>query len=137
VSYGEHDRSVEASMKSLIAAFWLMSLAWQVVAQAAPAHDPARIAGVVDGLVVQAMETHNAPGAVVAVVGPQGLIHAGSHGIARLTPEETPVTAETLFRLASISKTLRLHRGHAAGGTGRTGSRRSRQRPSARGPAAP
>jgi CubicO group peptidase (beta-lactamase class C family) len=62
------------------------------------------VSGLADGLVLQAMAQHDTPGAVIAVIGPDGLTHSRGFGIARAAPEETPVTTKTLFRLGSVSK---------------------------------
>lgn len=88
----------------LIATIWCMGGA--KAAAPRPPIDPTRIAGLADGLMAQGMASHSVPGAVVAIVGPDGVIHQRGYGVARLAPQIEPVTPDTPFQIASISKTF-------------------------------
>lgn len=54
-------------------------------------------------LVSEVFEQTNIPGMAVAVVGPQGVIWSAGYGFANVE-EELPVTADTPFMLASVTK---------------------------------
>ena len=68
--------------------------------------DRLRLEGVVDGLMDEFMGDFNVAGATVAVVQDGQTLLAKGYGEARLTPAPRPVDADTLFQVASISKTF-------------------------------
>lgn len=76
-------------------------------AQSAPGGDldQVRIASFVDGVMAQAMGDSDAPGAAIAIVKDGRVIMAKGYGLARLEPAAQQADAETLFQVASISKT--------------------------------
>ena len=68
--------------------------------------DRVRLEGVVDGLMAEGMGDFNVAGATVAVVQDGQTLLAKGYGEARLKPTPRPVDADTLFQVASISKTF-------------------------------
>lgn len=91
----------------------LVGLFSQGVALAAPAAPPpikafdrVRLEGVVDGLMAEGMGDFNVAGATVAVVQDGQTLLAKGYGEARLKPTPRAVDADTLFQVASISKTF-------------------------------
>eukprot|EP01037_Dinobryon_pediforme_P014533 gene14533-14656_t len=91
----------------------LLGLFVQSAALAAPTTSPpvktfdrVRLEGVVDGLMAEGMGDFNVAGATVTVVQDGQTLLAKGYGEARLTPTPRPVDADTLFQVASISKTL-------------------------------
>jgi len=91
----------------------LLGLSVQSAALAAPTTSPpvktfdrVRLEGVVDGLMAEGMGDFNVAGATVTVVQDGQTLLAKGYGEARLTPTPRPVDADTLFQVASISKTL-------------------------------
>ena len=59
-----------------------------------------------DGTVKTAMEDHHLPGVTISVVQNGRLILAKGYGLARTDPPQAVVADQTLFRIASISKTI-------------------------------
>ena len=59
----------------------------------------------IDTLVIDAMNEHTLPGAAVGIVRDGELIYAKGFGLADFK-EQRPVTADTVFRIGSISKTF-------------------------------
>ena len=85
-----------------------IAAAWLGVASAqppAPPLDHARVEAFVDGAVTQAMRTDHIAGVSVAVVDRSGVVMAKGYGMAALSPRRA-VDVDTLFRVASISKTV-------------------------------
>ncbi len=74
-----------------------------VVSAPAPALDPALVAEI-EALVAQAMEQGQIPGAAIGIVENGELVYANGFGMADLA-SDTPVTPQTLFQIASVSKT--------------------------------
>jgi CubicO group peptidase (beta-lactamase class C family) len=70
-----------------------------------PALDKARVEAFVDGAVAQAMRTDHIAGVTVAIVDRSGIVMTKGYGVASLAPAR-PVSADTLFRIGSISKTV-------------------------------
>jgi CubicO group peptidase (beta-lactamase class C family) len=64
-----------------------------------------RVASFVDGVMAQAMGESDAPGAAITIVKDGRVILAKGYGVARLDPAPRPADAQTLFQVASISKT--------------------------------
>ncbi len=59
----------------------------------------------VDSLVARALEAFDTPGMAVAVVHGDDLLYAKGHGVRRVGGSE-PVTADTLFQIASLTKAI-------------------------------
>ncbi|MFZ4071949.1 MAG: serine hydrolase domain-containing protein [Caulobacterales bacterium] len=64
-----------------------------------------RVASFVDGVMAQAMAESDAPGAAITIVKDGRVLMAKGYGVARLAPAPLSTDAETLFQVASISKT--------------------------------
>lgn len=71
----------------------------------AQSFDPARVEGYADGFMRQAMESNEVAGATIAVVKDGRIILTKGYGIARASPTIQRTNADTLFQIASISKT--------------------------------
>ena len=91
----------------------MVGLSLQSAAFAAPippqpvkTFDRVRLEGVVDGLMAEGMGDFNVAGATVAVVQDGQTLLAKGYGEARLKPTPRAVDADTLFQVASISKTF-------------------------------
>jgi CubicO group peptidase (beta-lactamase class C family) len=67
--------------------------------------DPVRLNGYADGLMRQAMEQNKLAGATIAVVQDGRVILTKGYGTARIKPKVQSADADTLFQIASISKT--------------------------------
>lgn len=67
--------------------------------------DPVRVEAYADGLIREAIEANNVAGATIAVVKDGRVILAKGYGIARIAPRPQRTDADTLFQIASISKT--------------------------------
>ena len=67
--------------------------------------DPVRVQAYTDGLMREAMEANHVAGATIAVVKDGKLVLAKGYGQARMTPKPRAADADTLFQVASISKT--------------------------------
>lgn len=67
--------------------------------------DAARLADFVDGAVADALQRDRLAGVSVAIVGRDGVLLAKGYGLSALNPR-TPMTADTLCRIGSISKTV-------------------------------
>lgn len=65
--------------------------------------DPARLAQA-DSIINQAIKDTIIPGAVFAVVREDKIVYLKSYGYKSLVPEKVPMTDETIFDLASLSK---------------------------------
>ncbi len=89
-------------MLKLITAAIMLFIA--TIASAQPI-DPVRLNGYADGLMRQAMEQNKVAGATIAVVHDGRVILAKGYGTARIKPRMVPTNADTLFQIASISKT--------------------------------
>jgi CubicO group peptidase (beta-lactamase class C family) len=75
---------------------------------ASPGHaaiDASRLTDFVDGAVAEGMQREHLAGVSVAIVGREGVLMAKGYGISALDPR-TPMTADTLCRIGSISKTV-------------------------------
>lgn len=91
------------SIAALLAALLILTPA---LAQApAVAWNDARVAGWIDGAMRTAMEQNRVAGGTVAVVKDGRVLLAKGYGVARLTPRPQAADADTLFQVASISKT--------------------------------
>jgi CubicO group peptidase (beta-lactamase class C family) len=76
-------------------------------AEAFPSPDAlndARIEGLIDGLLLAGMQDYRAAAATVAIVRDGRIVLTKAYGTARLEPELTPATPDTLFQVASVSK---------------------------------
>ena len=76
--------------------------------RAAPGYaaiDTARLTEFVDGAVAEGMQREHLAGVSVAIVGHGGVLMAKAYGISDLNPR-TAMTADTLTRIGSISKTV-------------------------------
>lgn len=69
------------------------------------ATDAARLGDFVDGAVADALQRDRVAGVSVAIVGRDGVLLAKGYGISALNPR-TEMTADTLCRIGSISKTI-------------------------------
>ena len=67
--------------------------------------DPQRLGGYADGMMRQAMEQNKVAGATIAVVQDGRILLAKGYGTARIQPRPVATSADTLFQIASISKT--------------------------------
>ena len=65
--------------------------------------DPERLA-LVDGVIEDAIESEDIPGAVLAVVRHDRIAYLKAYGNRQLIPDTLPMTVETVFDLASVSK---------------------------------
>ncbi len=87
--------------------FWLpilaLALCAPACAQGAGAIDPARLESFVDGAVQQAMTSEHIAGVAVAIIDRNGVLLAKGYGTAGSGRD---VTADTMFRVGSISKTF-------------------------------
>jgi CubicO group peptidase (beta-lactamase class C family) len=82
-----------------------LGAAAQTPAPASPVLDDIRLASFVDGIMAEAMAANDVPGATVAIVKDGRVVMTKGYGLARLEPLPRPVDADTLFQVASISKT--------------------------------
>jgi uncharacterized protein YbbC (DUF1343 family)/CubicO group peptidase (beta-lactamase class C family) len=100
------------------AGFWLIviALCWASVAHAAPLKlpraepstvgmDESRLA-VIDDLVAEGLRNKNMPGAVVLVARHGNIVYFKAFGHRQLQPAELPMTTDTVFDLASITKPM-------------------------------
>jgi len=72
---------------------------------AAPASNPVKLSGV-DSIINQAIADGNIPGAVL-VVGHDGkVIYRKAYGYRSLEPKRLPMTLDTIFDLASLTKVI-------------------------------
>lgn len=71
-----------------------------------PLLDPLLLEAFLDGAIGTAMEDYHLPGVTVSVVQNGGLVLAKGYGLARTDPPLPVVADQTLFRIASISKTM-------------------------------
>src|SRR5579884_422974 len=60
----------------------------------------------IDGVVRQGLDQHQLPGAVVEVVHRGKVVFRRAYGFRSLEPTKTPMTADTVFDLASLTKPL-------------------------------
>ena len=89
-----------------ILAFCALVFAIPAFGQAKPAPlQPALAEAYVDGVMRQALESTTTSGATVAIVQDGRIVLTKGYGLARVTPRPRPVDADTLFQVASISKT--------------------------------
>ncbi len=89
-------------MLKLIAAAVMLIASTFAIAQPV---DPVRLGGYADGLMRQAMEQNQLAGATIAVVQDGRVILTKGYGTARIAPRVAATDADTLFQIASISKT--------------------------------
>ena len=89
------------------------------VASAAPARAPAASAGsadasaprglpeaAIDAAVADAIAAHELPGAVVVIGRHDGVLFRRAYGLREAEPEQVPMTVDTVFDLASLTKPL-------------------------------
>ena len=62
--------------------------------------------GAVEALIEQAIAERVFPGAVLAVVGPDGLLHLAAYGQLSYGPDAPPAAVDTLYDLASLTKVV-------------------------------
>ncbi len=72
---------------------------------AAPGFEPTIVEAYVDGAMRQAMDSNEVAAATVAVVKDGRVLLAKGYGLARIAPQPMQADADTLFQIASISKT--------------------------------
>jgi CubicO group peptidase (beta-lactamase class C family) len=72
---------------------------------AAPVLNALQVETFVDGMMREAMEGRNVSGATVAIIQGDQILMRKGYGIARLTPKPRATDADTLFQIASVSKT--------------------------------
>ena len=70
---------------------------------AAAGFDPARLAAI-DGLVAEALEQGKMPGCVVCIGRGGGICRLEAHGRRALEPAAEPMSVDTVFDLASLTK---------------------------------
>lgn len=92
-------------MKQLLAAFALAIVSALPSSAAAPVFEAPILEAYVDGAMRQAMESNQVAAATVAVVKDGQVLLAKGYGLSRVTPQPMPTDADTLFQIASISKT--------------------------------
>lgn len=68
--------------------------------------EPSLLEAFLDGAIATAMEDNHLPGVTVSVVQNGALVLAKGYGLARTDPPQPVVADQTLFRIASISKTM-------------------------------
>ena len=71
-----------------------------------PSLDPSLLEAFLDGTIRTSMEDNHLPGLTISVVQNGRLILAKGYGLARTDPPQAVVADQTLFRIASISKTI-------------------------------
>ncbi len=71
-----------------------------------PLLDPSLLEAFLDGTIGTSMEDNHLPGLTISVVQNGRLILAKGYGLARTDPPQPVVADQTLFRIASISKTI-------------------------------
>src|SRR4051794_5726011 len=67
--------------------------------------DPARLARI-DGAVADGIGRHQLPGAVVLVVRDGKIVFRKAYGARTLQPDQTPMTVDTVFDMASLTKPI-------------------------------
>jgi len=92
-------------MKHLLAAFALALATALPSSAAAPVFEAPIVEAYVDGSMRQAMDSNQVAAATVAVVKDGKVLLAKGYGLARITPKPMATDADTLFQIASISKT--------------------------------
>jgi uncharacterized protein YbbC (DUF1343 family)/CubicO group peptidase (beta-lactamase class C family) len=95
------------------AVFLALTLVAQVAAAATlPAVQPAKVAvaadrlAFIDGVVAEAIERKELPGAVVLVARRGGVVWRKAYGARAVVPQREAMTADTIFDLASLTKVL-------------------------------
>jgi uncharacterized protein YbbC (DUF1343 family) len=78
----------------------------QRAAQAAPAERPLLPEARIDAAVEEAIASQSVPGAVVVVGRHNGVLFRRAYGFRELEPERAPMTLDTLFDLASLTKPI-------------------------------
>ncbi|MEC4592041.1 MULTISPECIES: serine hydrolase [Nitrospirillum] len=68
--------------------------------------DMASLASAIDTAVREEMTAGHIPGAVVLVGDRDGILYQGAWGLRRVLPDTAPMTADTIFDLASLTKVL-------------------------------
>lgn len=98
-------------MRSLAAAFVVVALAIAVPAQAGLEKDSPERLGMdshkleqVDRVIGDAIAAREIPGAVISVVRGDKIVYLKAYGSQSVVPTEVPMTTETMFDLASVSK---------------------------------
>src|SRR5262245_30568252 len=81
------------------------ALAFLAVLAGAPAadFDPARLAPI-DAAVAAAIKRNECPGAVVLIVHDDKVVFRKGYGLKAKEPAEAPMTADTIFDMASVTK---------------------------------
>ncbi|MCK9345825.1 MAG: serine hydrolase [Bacteroidales bacterium] len=79
------------------------NMAIPVASPKAVGMDPERLA-LVDGVIQEAIQVEDIPGAVLAVVRHDRIAYLKAYGNRQLVPDTLPMTVETVFDLASVSK---------------------------------
>ena len=88
------------------AALFMQTGVWGQVKTAKPEDcgmDPARLARV-DAVIEDAIRAEDIPGAVLSVVRRNDIVYLKAYGNKSVVPETVPMTVETMFDLASLSK---------------------------------
>lgn len=92
-------------MKRVLAALVIALIAAMPLTAAAPAFDTPIVEAYVDGAMRQAMDSNQVAAATVAVVKDGKVLLAKGYGLARTAPKPMATDPDTLFQIASISKT--------------------------------
>lgn len=91
-------------MKNLLLAVFATVVAAPLTA-AAPVFEPTIVEAYVDGAMRQAMDSNQVAAATIAIVRDGRVLLAKGYGLARIAPKPLATDADTLFQIASISKT--------------------------------
>jgi CubicO group peptidase (beta-lactamase class C family) len=91
-------------MLKLLAGLFLLLIPAAAAAQKPPSAEIARAIPEIDRIFGDFQQTSHAPGLVYGIVADGRLVHVKSFGVQDLTAARRPVTPDTLFRIASMSK---------------------------------
>ena len=91
-------------MLKLLAGLFLMLIPAAAAAQKAPPTEFAKVIPQIDRIFGDFQQSSHAPGLVYGIVADGRLVHVKSFGVQDLTAARRPVTPDSLFRIASMSK---------------------------------